>query len=377
MPDIYKTERRYEIDRKRIKEWPISKEDKETFLKFLDKRKGEGKSVVQLLKYVQSMATFVKYYDKPFKDLTAEDLDSFLDRMTDDNLSVKTKKIKWYSVKKFFEYIGKDTFKKYTIEFSLSKNDLPVILTEEEIERMINNCKTMRNRAMISVLYESGARIGELLNIRIKAVSFDEYGGMLLLNGKTGARRVRIMNSTILLQRWLENHPLKVPDSYVWITNRSNIKGEEWVRLSYPATAKILRDAARGAGVSKRVNPHIFRHTRATHLARYLTDSQLKAFFGWSQGSTITRTYIHLSGQDVDDAILLAYNKKRKESDGKIVPLKIGDVSDVAIAEPYDKVKKLEMLLISFFQVLSERDPKIKEQFREIVKQTGSEGLFK
>ena len=65
------------------------------------------------------------------------------------------------------------------------------LLTEEEIQKMISSCANLRDRALVSVLYESGCRIGEIGNLRIKDVLFDEYGAKIDVLGKTGARRVR------------------------------------------------------------------------------------------------------------------------------------------------------------------------------------------
>jgi hypothetical protein len=75
------------------------------------------------------------------------------------------------------------------------------------------------------------------------------------------------------------------------------------------------------AGVNKRINPHLFRHSRATSLANKLTEAQMKEFFGWVQGSDMAVVYVHLSGRDVDHAILDAYSKNAEEKrvcDGKV-----------------------------------------------------------
>jgi phage FluMu protein Com len=73
----------------------------------------------------------------------------------------------------------------------------------------------------------------------------------------------------------------------------------------------MLKRVANKAGIRKKVNPHIWRHARATFLANKLTEQQLKHLFGWKQSSTMAATYVHLSGRDVDDALLAVYGKKR------------------------------------------------------------------
>ncbi|MEM2922663.1 MAG: tyrosine-type recombinase/integrase [Candidatus Bathyarchaeia archaeon] len=65
-------------------------------------------------------------------------------------------------------------------------------MTEDEIEKMTKAARTPRDRAFVSVLYESGLRIGEMLSLKIKNVQLEEHGTILTVNGKAGIRRVRI-----------------------------------------------------------------------------------------------------------------------------------------------------------------------------------------
>lgn len=60
--------------------------------------------------------------------------------------------------------------------------------------------------------------------------------------------------------------------------------------------------------MTKRANPHSSRHSRATSLANHLTEAQMKEYFGWVQGSDMAATYVHLSGRDVDRALLRLHN---------------------------------------------------------------------
>ena len=70
-----------------------------------------------------------------------------------------------------------------------------------------------------------------------------------------------------------------------------------------------LRKIAKRAGIKKKVNPHIFRHSRATDLANLLTEAQMKQYFGWTKDSKMAATYVHLSGRDIDEAILKIHGK--------------------------------------------------------------------
>jgi predicted nucleic acid-binding Zn ribbon protein len=78
--------------------------------------------------------------------------------------------------------------------------------------------------------------------------------------------------------------------------------------LSHNCASGIIKAAARRADIRTAVNPHNFRHSRATHLAIHLTEAQMKEYFGWVQGSDMASVYVHLSGRDVDNALLKINN---------------------------------------------------------------------
>ena len=130
----------------------------------------------------------------------------------------------------------------------------------------------------------------------------DRYGAALMVDGKTGMRRVRIIFSSPYLATWLDNHPFRQnPEAFVWVgigTVGRNIP------LQYGAIRMHLKRIAEKAGIKKRIHPHLFRHSRSTHLAKHLTEAQMKQYLGWVQGSDMAAIYVHLSGRDVDDALL-------------------------------------------------------------------------
>jgi integrase len=176
------------------------------------------------------------------------------------------------------------------------------MLSEEEIKKMIDACEHPRDRALVASLYESGARISELGNLKIKHVKFDQYGAVLMVDGKTGMRRVRIIFSSPYLATWLENHPFRTdPEAFVWIGIGTVGRNEPMV---YGAIRMHLKRIAQKAGIKKRIHPHLFRHSRSTHLAKHLTEAQMKQYLGWVQGSDMAAIYVHLSGRDVDNALL-------------------------------------------------------------------------
>lgn len=82
---------------------------------------------------------------------------------------------------------------------------------------------------------------------------------------------------------------------------------------------RVLTTTAKRAGIKKKIFPHLFRHSRATHLAKDLTEQEMKIFFGWTPRSNMTSVYVHLSGQDVEDKLLAIKGLKEEHNKKKEV----------------------------------------------------------
>jgi integrase/recombinase XerD len=191
------------------------------------------------------------------------------------------------------------------------KGRLPDILTDEELKTLIEHAGgpdgSLRNRLIVELLWESGCRVGELCNLKLKDIQFDEYSAILYLQGKTGQRRVRVFTSKPDLLEHINNHPFKNnPNDALLYSNEG--PGGRYHRLTTRGIRQIINDLGKRV-LNKRVYPHMFRHTRATQLSRYLTDRELKIFGGWKR-TQMLEVYSHLSGRDVDDKILAMHGIK-------------------------------------------------------------------
>ena len=101
------------------------------------------------------------------------------------------------------------------------------------------------------------------------------------------------------MSNWLAHHPLKNnPEAWLWVGLGTKNKGK---LISYEVARKILRTLAKRAGIKKKVNPHNFRHSRATQLAPKLPGKCLNIYFDWTMNSRQPARYIHLSGGETDD----------------------------------------------------------------------------
>ena len=196
---------------------------------------------------------------------------------------------------------------------SVNRNVKPDnMITEEEITKIIRACRNARNRAIFSLLYDSGCRVGEIMSLKLKDMEFDDYGLVLSVTGKTGYRKVRVVgNSISYLREWQNSHPLRDdPNAWFFCGIESENRGK---KLEHANVYKFMRKGLHDAKIERRIYPHLFRHTRATILASRVTEAPLEAQMGWVHGSRMTQTYVHLSGRDQDNAILKAYGIAVKE----------------------------------------------------------------
>lgn len=191
------------------------------------------------------------------------------------------------------------------------------VLTPEEVRRIADATVTARDKALVLCLYESGTRAGEILGLRNRDVTRSDHGGFLLhVDGKTGPRTVPLFESAVpALSAWIACHPKKdEPNAPLWCGLQATDRlGEP---MTYAGSVKAIRLAARRAGITKRTNLHIFRHSRATTVSQNpnVSTSIMEKFFGWTPGSPMAATYVHISGREVEDAMARAIGVEKVEA---------------------------------------------------------------
>jgi len=325
-PDIHSYEERYQktlarFERKTLLE--VNKKHIRDFCHDCELRRISKPRIERLLEILAYMAQTLQ---KDFREATIGDLKNAVLKVDNNPDWAPWTKYSYKRVlKQFYKWL-KGVDNEYPPEvkwlkpsmkrqekYMLNENDL---VTEEEVRKLIEATDQSRNKAIISLLAESGARIGEVGNLRIRDISFDKLGTIMTVNGKTGPRRIRVVHSTPYILTWVNNHPARhEPDAALWISMGSlNFRKP----LRYEGFTKILREAFKKASIKKRCNPHIFRHSRASQLAKHMTEFQMNQYFGWIQGSDMPSTYVHLSGKDIDDAILKLSGVKTEEQPERV-----------------------------------------------------------
>jgi len=244
----------------------------------------KGLSENRVRKYLQVLEE-AKKLRVNFRKLNKKEIDKYYFWLVNSKYKQWTKVTKWKIFKRICKLIKKNiNFDDWVLRRPRIE---PEILSLREIRAIVENIKDFRDKLIVLLLYESGIRIGELLRLRVKDVMFDEYGALLRVGGKTGVRYVRVVKCANLLKAWIQ---MNAKDKLFEVSQR-------WI-------AQVLKEASKKAGIKKRVYPHLLRHTRATHLARFLTEPELRVYFGWSKDSKMPSVYVHLSSRDVDRKII-------------------------------------------------------------------------
>lgn len=267
----------------------------------LEMDKNEGLTIMTRLNEVHKLCALARAVSKPFESMVREDVEGFIYSLNAAPATTDHYKI---VIRKFFKWLYRaDTYPdavKWIKLRNKKKRKLPDdILTLQEVRRLIDAADNLRDRAIISVMYDGALRLDELVTLKQKDVTFDQYGARIMINGKTGMRPVRLMDSSPDLLLWMNNHPNKGWDNAVFCHERNHARS-----LDNMGTYYVVKEAGEKAGIKKNVHPHILRHSRLTELAKELTDSELKVFSGWTEDSRMTGVYVHLSGGDVEKKLL-------------------------------------------------------------------------
>jgi integrase len=173
------------------------------------------------------------------------------------------------------------------------------LLTRAEVDKMIGVCDSIKEKALISMLADTGMRVSEAALVRLRNVKTDDTGLIATVeNSKTGMRQVRLKNSVPLVSMLLNSHPdIGNPDAFLFRNSQNPASF-----MGYQAVRKVFKKARIKAEIAKRCNPHSFRHTRATELLKTMPPQLVSKYLGVTV-PVLLNTYSHLVTEDVDSAL--------------------------------------------------------------------------
>src|SRR3989338_1151815 len=244
-----------------------------------------GFSPLTVRNYSFFVNKFLERTNKPIEEIDQEDVRNYLASMFNDK-SKNTIMLAAASFKFFFV----EVLKKEVGNIKMPKKDrkLPEVLTKDEVCKLLNSAETRKSRLILSMLYSSGLRVSELVNLRPSDINFSENIGWVR-SGKGSKDRMFSLSESLVgdLKEYLKK---RTDSNYVF-----SQKGPLTTR-NIQKIVKHLRDRS---NIQKRVTPHTLRHSFATHLLESGTDIRMiQALLGHSSLNT-TQIYTQISSDQI------------------------------------------------------------------------------
>jgi len=255
--------------------------------------------------YVKTVKQFYRWYKLRDERLDEVDIDLPRDQ-------IKQKQVQRRNATKLYQHIEQEL----TSSYKLTEIDPASVITEEDLHLIVEKgCRGTKEKAFVSVLHETGCRIGEFLGIRLKDIEIKDQMSLIHVDGKTGRRCCYVVESVPFLVKWLAVHPEKGnSEAFLWVCTDNSRYG---AKLRHIGASKLIKRVIARSGLNKPVNPHWFRHSRASILATKVTEPVLRRVMGWSKSSTMIKHYGHFASEDIMQAVASAKGIRIKESETK------------------------------------------------------------
>jgi integrase/recombinase XerD len=254
-----------------------------------------GRSVHTQRAYSKDIRQFILFTKKDLRHTTLEDLQAYADDLVGKGLKTTSQQRILASIKSLIAYAHKigylpyDTGKPLKIPKSMD-HLAERILSENDIHRMISGENHPRNKLMLRALYATGIRVSELCRIQVKDSQPREKGGQISIYGKGGK------TNTILIPENLWNDLMAFRANAV--ENSPLFTSRKGRHFNPSQVWRIVRKAARKAGIEKDVSPHWYRHAHASHaLQRGASIALVQRTLAHSSVNTTSR-YLHVRPEE-------------------------------------------------------------------------------
>ena len=306
---------------------------------FLSYRTAKGKplAINSQVSYLVCLRKFFRTCSRPVQDVTREDLDLFFNSLTQSERTIEGYRVlirsffQWFYLKKnsqkraekkrskeHFEELFEDWPINRTVRRAtpIREEDL---ITDEEFELMMRHAGKIRNQAIFKTLRVSSARIEEIQNTLIENLKITpQTCDISVIDSKNRRERIiPIPEARPYLLAWLKVHPAgNNPKAPLWISLRTFKKIEP---ICPNAIREVFRSTLKKAGISKRIHPHIFRHTRLTELSvdENMPLSLVKEISGHSNTTILEQVYVQSSQRKARETIYAQYGLHLQDEEDK------------------------------------------------------------
>jgi integrase len=176
-----------------------------------------------------------------------------------------------------------------------------LLLSPDEVKTLLEKTDTIRDKALLFFMWDTGCRVSEALNLKIEDLKFDDYGGVVFLNGKTGIRKNRLVECLPIIKEYVNHHGFnKNPKSPLFY----KIENGECYPLKPNTIHVILQTLTGRAKIQKHIHSHMFRRCKATRMdSEGYSESEIRIQLGWSKGSTTPEKYIMVNEKSYDEKV--------------------------------------------------------------------------
>ena len=275
-----------------LKTRELSKESEQLLDKYVKFLKGKRYSDSTVHTYSAFVADFLDYLkNKDIRTITNRDVQLFSENILEPfGYSVNSQRQFISAIKQLKAFIPDLAIDDFTLERPRKPKLLPTVLSKEEVLRLLVNTRNLKHRAALTLIYSSGLRISELINLKLADIDVVRRQ-IFIRSGKGRKDRVVVLAESFLpmYQNYMATYQPKV---YF-------IEGKPGVKYSVESVRAVVRRSAQRAGITKRVTPHTLRHSFATHLLENGVDIRhIQELLGHSSPNT-TMIYTHVSRKDI------------------------------------------------------------------------------
>ena len=262
----------------------------EEFLKKLEIELKISKNSENTLKnYSKANKRLLEFTKKQPNQITEDDIKNYLVKNLNNNSASSV--ILFLSA---IKYAYLNILKKeitFGIKRPKKERKIPVVLTKEEIKKLIDIFDNSKSKLMVSIMYACGMRVSELINLKIDNFDFNEKIGQII---QAKGKKDRMFNIPSFLLEDLKSQTKNQKEN-----NHEYLFSGPNGRLSSRNLQKIVSSAAKRAGIKKKVHCHTLRHSFATHLLENGVDiRKIQILLGHSSIST-TELYTHVSTEQL------------------------------------------------------------------------------
>ena len=242
--------------------------------------------------YIKIVAAFAKHFQQPPDQLGPEEIRQYqLYLLKERKQGIRTVGAQTAALRFFFCKTLKRHYPVEEVPYPRAPRKLPIILTQEEAVRLIDSASNLFHRTMLMTLYSTGMRRAELCHLRVADI--DSVRMLIHIRHGKRNRDRDVPLSPKLLETLREYWRWMHPKTYLFPGT------EDGWRADKPITPKVLweacREAAQAAGITKRIYPHLLRHSFATHLLENGADLPTVQLLLGHSDLKATSIYLHLS----------------------------------------------------------------------------------